>query len=211
MSGQPEETLSPRDAALTVGVMDVLCDEFTGRLKAAREAAEPVFRAAGADGQTQQKVLLPDGTALGLISIKAGAQTLDGLSEDKLEAWVRDHNPDGMEDYLDPKALADAEVIEIIRALFPDLVRSRVRPATRKAMQAEMLKSGGWLVDADGEKHQLAAVKTGKPAGGFAYRPAVGAAELVAEAWRRGDLAHLPLGSLALPVTAAAPEGDGAS
>jgi hypothetical protein len=192
---------TPRQAGLRVAVLTALYDTVGKDLKKARAEAEAVFAGARADGQSQQKALLPDDAEIGLFSIKAGVKSLadEPGREEKLAAWVRASDPSGIEPYLDPKAVTDLEVIEIIGALFPDLVKTRIRASVREALVEQLLATGGYAVNADGEKEKLAEIIDGKPTGAFAYRAAPGAAERVAAAWRAGELGDIPLGPLSLP------------
>lgn len=201
-------TPTPRDHALKVAVLGALLDVVKAEYETARKAAEPEFAAMRAEGQKQQAVMLPDGTEIGLVSIKAGTPTL-AVTEADLEAWVREHLADGMADYVVPAALTDPEVIDMLKACFPDAVRQQIRPATRTALLAEMTESGGKLADkGSGEVTQVGEVEPHKPTGAFSYRSAKGARERIVTEWRAGRLTEIAFGPLALP---AAPEpGSGA-
>jgi len=192
-------TPTPRDHALRVAVLSALLDVVKSEYSAARDAAEPEFAAMRAEGQKQQAVMLPDGTEIGLISIKAGTPTI-AVTEAAFEAWVREHVPDGMEDYVVPAVLADLEVIDMLKACFPHAVRRRIRPATRTALLAEMAESGGKVADkGSGELSQLGEVEPHKPTGAFSYRSAKGAQDRIIADWRAGRLAEVAFGPLALP------------
>lgn len=190
--------LTARDHALRVAVLDVLGKEVGTAYKSARAEAEEVFGPARADGQSQQKVMLPDGTEIGLISIKAGGKQVD-VTEAALEAWVAAHVPDGMEDVADERALTDAEVLDVLRAVFPHLVSRRIRPATRAALLKEIEDGGGWLVDKEtGDKEKVGEVTDLKPTGAFSYRPGKDARDQVVAAWQSGELREIGLGALAI-------------
>jgi hypothetical protein len=177
-----------RDHALRVAVLDVLGKEIATAYKGARGEAEEVFGPARADGQSQQKVMLPDGTEIGLISIKAGAKQVD-IAEADLEAWVEEHLPGGFEEYVNERAANSLEVLDVLKAVFPDLVKRRIRPATREALLKKITENGGYLIDEDtGDKTKVADVTEGKPSGAFSYRPAKDARDQVIAAWQRGDL-----------------------
>ena len=195
---QPQD-MSARDLALRVAVLDVIGREVSAAHKGARGDAEQAFAPLRADGQTQQKVMLPDGTEIGLISIKSGGKDV-AVSEGALEDWVRRHLPDGMEEYADPAALTNSEVLDVLRAVFPELIKSRIRPETRTALLKQIEKTGGYLIDTEnGEKEQVADVADLKPTGAFSYRPSAEARDLVVGAWQRGELQDIALGALALP------------
>ena len=191
--------LTPREHSLRVAVLDVISKEFAGMLKVARQDAEPVFGPARADGQSQQKVMLPDGTEIGLVSIKAGGKQVDA-PEAALEAWAAEHVPDAIEEYVNERDANSADVLDVLRAVFPDLVKKRIRTATRAALVKEIEESGGYLVDkVTGDKEKVAEVTDLKPTGAFAYRPGKDARDQVIAAWRRGDLEKIGVGMLVLP------------
>jgi hypothetical protein len=197
--------LTAREHALRVAVLGALLDVVKSEYGKARDAAEPEFAAVRAEGQKQQAVMLPDGTEIGLVSIKAGTPTV-AVTEAALEAWVREHLADGMEDYAVPAALADVEILDMLKACFPHAVRQRIRPATRAVLLAEMAESGGKLADqVSGEVEQVGEVEQHKPTGAFSYRSAKGARDRIIADWRAGRLAEVAFGPLALPVT---PEPD---
>lgn len=202
--------MTPREHALRVAVLEAILESAKSELSKARKAAEPEFAAVRRDGGKQQAVMLPDGTEIGLISIKAGPVTVNA-PEDKLMAWVREHCPDEIEQYVTDAALADAEVIDMIGACFPGSVKERLRSSARAALVSEMTESGGFVADKDsGELTQLGTVENHKPTGAFTLN-GVGAQarrkQIVAE-WQRGNLREIALGPLALPAVAqeAAPD-----
>jgi hypothetical protein len=191
--------MSARDHALRVAVLDVIGKEISGAYKGARKDAEAAFGPLRADGTPQQKVMMPNGTEIGLISIKAGGKNV-GVTEDALTGWLKEHNPEGLEDYLDPSAVTNTELLDVIRAVFPELVRTRIRAEVRTALLKEIEETGGYLVDKEsGDKEQVAAVADVKPTGAFSYRPAKNARDEVIAAWQRGDLQGIALDALALP------------
>jgi hypothetical protein len=199
--------LTPRDHALRVAVLGALLDVVKSEYGKARDAAEPEFAAMRAEGQKQQAVMLPDGTEIGLVSIKAGTPTLS-VTEGALEGWVRKHLADGMEDYVVPAAIADPEVIDMLKACFPHAVRQRIRPATREALLKEMADAGGKLADKEsGDVTVLGEVEQHKPTGAFSYRSAAGARDRIVAEWRAGRLTDIAFGPLALP-TAPEPDDD---
>lgn len=180
--------MTARDHALRVAVLDVIGKEISSAYKNARGEAQAAFAPLRADGQSQQKVMLPDGDEIGLISIKAGGKSVD-VTEDALTAWLRDHNPEGLEDYVDPEAVTNAELVDIVRAVLPELVRTRIRPGVRDAMLKEIEETGGYLVDKDtGDKAKVADVTDREPSGAFSYRPGKDARDKIIAAWRRGEL-----------------------
>jgi len=153
-------------------------------------------------GTPQQEVLLPDGTRIGLISIRKGGNSID-LDEAALTAWVRVHQPGLVERYLLPGAGQSAAVVDLVAAHHPRLVGERIRPGDLKALLKQIAESGGSVVDpGTGEASTVATVTPRPPSGRFSYRPAPDAhARIVAE-WRNGALAGVDLGLLALPADA---------
>lgn len=195
---------TPRDHALRVAVLGALLDVVKSEYGKARDAAGPEFAIMRAEGQKQQAVMLPDGTEIGLVSIKAGTPTV-AVTEGALETWVREHVPDGIEDYIVPAAQADAEILDMLKACFPHAVRQRIRPATRTALLKEIVDSGGKVADKEsGEVEQLGEVEQHKPTGEFAYRSAKGARDRIVAEWRAGRLTEIAFGPLALPTVPAA-------
>ena len=144
-------------------------------------------------------------TEVGLISIKAGAQSVT-VDEAKLEAWVRDRVPGGMETVIDPSALTDPEVIEMISACFPALSRAGVRPTVRGPRVKEMVAAGGKGANAEtGEFASLGEVEQHKPTGAFSYRPAPGARDRIVSQWLAGRLTEIAFSPLMLPAGPQAP------
>lgn len=198
--------LTPRDHALRVAVLGAVLDTVKAEYTRARSDAMAAFAPIRADGQTQQKALLPDGSEVGLISIKEGATSVT-VDEDALEAWVREHVPDGIEPVITPAALADLEVLEMIAACFPGSVTEQVRPSIRAALVKEMTDNDGKVADkSTGEVALLGEVTRHDPTGEFAYRPAKGSRDRIAGDWLAGRLAEIPFGPLALPASEPAPE-----
>jgi hypothetical protein len=191
--------VTPREHALRVAVLSALMDEVKAALVAARAQAQEVFAQARADGQTQQKVLLPDGTEIGLISIRGGSPAVELDEAGALLDWCEEYLPAGVESYIAEGAAEMNDVIALVGAHFPKLVRRRVRPGTRDALMKQMAETGGYVIDEDGGKHKLGTVRRGDPTGGFSYRPARGAQDRIVAEWMTGSLREIALGPLALP------------
>lgn len=163
---------TPREHALRVAALEALSAAVKAEYETARKEAEEAFKTARADGARQQEVILPDGTAAGLIAIKEGAQVVT-VREAALLAFVSEHNAEGVEEYIDSAAWNRLDVIEVVKAVFPEAVSKRVRPAVRAAYvkQAEDAP-GGFLAridEATGEKTEVITVAKGKPTGEFAF------------------------------------------
>lgn len=200
MTAPVAEGLSARDHALRVAVAESIADVAAKARKHARGEAEAMFAGLREDGQTQQKVVLPSGEEIGLITIKAGGTAVEVDDEDALLSWVDEHCPGEAEEYVNPDAITNADLVEVVKAVFPELVSRRVRLSARKAFIDEMAENKGALTDkVTGEKAFLATVSTGRPTGAFSYRPATGATERVAAEWLAGRLPVDLGGPLALP------------
>lgn len=193
--------MTPRDHALRVAALEALTELAKKEYAKARAEAEESFKAVRADGQSQQRVLLPDGEDIGLISIRDGAKTAD-VTEGALMAWCREHVPDAIEEHIAPEAMTSADVIAVVWDKFPDLIRERVRPGTAAELLKEITESGGFLTDqASGERIEVAEVTKHDPTGAFAF--AGGGAQqrrerIVAE-WQAGRLHEIGFGPAALP------------
>lgn len=190
---------TPRDAALKVAVLDALKGEVDKAYREARAEAEAVFAGIRDDGTPQQEVKLPDGTKLGLISIKAGTPEVTPDSPTALMDWCAEHFPQAIEQYVIAPAFEQADVIELVGTFFPNLVASRIRASNLTALTGRITETGGYLIDEDGGKAKVAAVSESKPSGAFAYRKAAGAAGTIMARWQSGELREIALGPLTLP------------
>jgi len=190
---------TPRQHALKVAVLGTLKDEVEKAYKAARADAEEVFADVRKDGSPQQKVMLPDGTEIGLIAIKAGVTEVTPGSDTALMDWCREHAPHAIERYVVAGASEMADVIEVIAAFFPNLVRERIRASSLAALHRQITETGGYLIDEDGGKSKVAEAVRRDPSGAFSYRPAKGAQDRIMHEWQQGNLREVALGPLALP------------
>lgn len=196
--------MTPRQHALRVAFLEAVAEYAKVELARERKDAEPVFAEVRKDGGKQLAVMLPDGEEIGLISIKAGVPTL-AVVDDELLVWVAEHSPDDMEEHIDPAALSSAEVVDMIKACFPDSVKKRLRPAAREALLKEMTESGGFVADKkSGELELLGTVENHDPTGAFVLSGAGAKArrDRIMTEWQRGNLRELALGPLALPESA---------
>jgi hypothetical protein len=191
--------LSAREHALRVAVLGTLLDAVKAEYARAREAAGEVFAGVRRDGQTQQKVLLPDGTEIGLVSIRGGSPSVQLDEAGALFGWCREHAPRHVEQYVVEGAYGMNEVIALVAEHFPNLVRERVRESARTALDKQMAETDGYVIDDDGQKHKLATVTRNDPTGAFSYRPAKGAQDRIMAEWMAGNLREIALGPLALP------------
>ncbi|WP_304455940.1 hypothetical protein [Nocardiopsis sp. YSL2] len=90
---------------------------------------------------------------------------------------------------IDPAALEDADLLDVIRETRPDLLRRSVRKAFIKKLD-EALSDDGHLTDhSTGEVVKVADVDHTPVTGAFTFTPGDRAEEAVLEAWHRGELA----------------------
>jgi len=161
--------MTPRDHALRVAVLEALKEAVAAEYEKSRADAEEVFAEHRRQGNPQQEVLLPDGTAIGKISIKAGAPkvVVDG---EALNAYVREANPEAFEEYLIPGAAERLEVIALVKEEFPDLVAERIRPTVNAAYMKQILETRGFVGDVESGDGAVVAEVTPRPAtGAFAF------------------------------------------
>ncbi|WP_433242668.1 hypothetical protein [Actinomadura nitritigenes] len=137
-----------------------------------RAVAEPLFaearKKAGAKSLT---VELPDGTEIASVAIK-GRKVTYRTDDGALLAFVEQHQPNEIEEIIDPVEATRKEVLDLIREHRPDILRRRVRPVWYAARVKEAVENGGYLTDPDsGEKVQVAVVTVGDVTGEFAFTP----------------------------------------
>ena len=171
--------MSARDHALRIATLEALADAVATEYAKARAEAEPVFASKYADdGNDRQAVLLPSGEKIGQITIKAPGAVVtepeDALPgwrlDDALLGWCGEHFEAAVEEYIDPGSINSLDVIAAVRDKLPDVIRTRVRPATAKVLTDEIVKGKGLLADRrDGEAAQVATVTPGKATGAFAF------------------------------------------
>jgi hypothetical protein len=166
-----------------------------------------VFAACG-EGFPQVNVVLPDGRRVGRLTIKESEPKATLTGPGVLDAWCRDHYPDGLEEYVDPNAWTSLDVIEAVKARVPGVVKTRIRAAAAESLTAEALASGGWLLDkSTGDKEKVADVTEGRISGEFAFTDQKSPERRAAiiGAWQAGVIDLAPM--LALPPAGG---GDGA-
>jgi hypothetical protein len=195
------EPLTPRQHALKVAVLDTLTSEVSKAYKKARAEAQDVFAEVRKDGQTQQKVMLPDGTEIGLISIRGASPTVEWEGGGTgLLGWCKANAPHMVESYVLADAFEMADVINLIREHFPNLVKDRIRAASFAELSKQVQETDGYVIsDEDGTKTKVATVIRNEPSGAFAYRGAAGAGDRIMSEWLAGRLREVAFGPLALP------------
>ena len=194
-----------RDAVTRQAVLGALLDQIKDAYKdAKRDADDLLEKQYKATGSTKTDAQLPDGTKVGSVSRKGGERAAQVVDEEAFRVWVRDHYP-------------TEHVVEVI----PAQVVTSVRPGFSGKVLAEATAAGtARYVDAtSGVVHDIPGVEI-RPSRAASHRitytrgsqaqPATGR-ELVAVAWRAGDLAdHLPTLATAPPAPVPAPAEGGA-
>jgi hypothetical protein len=156
--------------ALSLAVLEDRADQAKARYTQARAAAEEMFAVARRFGTKQVEAALPDGTEFGLISIEKGAAAVCA-NEDELLFLVATTMPGELEDYIEPSALRDERVLDVLRKYLPEVVKRRIRRPYRQQLQAEMEDRDGWVVNQQtGDLVEVATVTRFEPTGKFSYR-----------------------------------------
>ncbi|MER7692985.1 hypothetical protein [Streptomyces sp. NPDC097610] len=176
-----------REAVTRQAVLGALLDEVKGAYKNAKSAADDLLdKAYKAGGTTKFDALLPDGTKVGSSSRQGGEREAQVVDAETFRAWVRDRYP-------------TEHVVEFV----PAQVVTAVRPGFAGKVLAEATAAGTakYVDPGTGEVHDVPGVEL-KPSRAASHRltytrgsqaqPA-GGRDLVAAAWRAGDLVeHLP-------------------
>lgn len=188
-----------RGAVTRLAALGALLDEVKAAYAAARaEVQQHLDQQYQATGTTTVDALLPGGTRVGSVSRTGGEATAQIVDDEAFTAWVRDNYP-------------SEHVVEII----PMQVRTSVRPAWQAQALAAMTAAGvpRYVDEATGEVHDVPGVEI-RPSRAAGLRMTytrrskknpVDGRDLVAEAWRSGDLAAHVLPSLAPSAPTAPP------
>lgn len=143
---------------------------MTERDTAAAEAQQEYKRARQA-GISQLKPRLPGGGDAGTLSIKQGL-TVVTFDEAPLLQVVEESTPEHVEEYVDPAALRDKRVLDLLREHLPEFTGRRVTAERRAELAEEVKATGGKLLSlATGAMVQVARVDQQEPTGEFAYTP----------------------------------------
>ncbi|MFG2001757.1 hypothetical protein ACGFNU_21660 [Spirillospora sp. NPDC048911] len=195
------------DHTLRVAALEALVAFFTTEYKAARREAETAYR----DNKVKKVTIeTPDGVQLGDITVKQPSASVV-IDEDKLLAWVAEHTPHEVEEYLDTAVQLDEEAIEWARVNRDDLLRRRIRSVWRAELVKQLTAHGGEVIDErTGAATKVADVVPVRATGEFSLPPKGGSerrSKLMA-ALLRGDLKAIPV--TALSIVAPAEGGEGA-
>ena len=151
--------------SLRVAALEAVVAFFTAEYKAARADAEAAFLA---NKVRKATIETPSGDELGDITVKQPRPALV-VDEEKLLAWVAEHTPAEVEEYLDSSALLDEEAIAWAREHRDDLIRRRVRRIWRAELEKTALGHDGHVFDeSTGDETKVADVVKTRPTGAFA-------------------------------------------
>jgi hypothetical protein len=201
---QPTETPAApdptemRDAVTRLAALGALLDEVKTAYATARtDVQHHLNHLHKSSGTSKLDAMLPSGTKVGSVARTGGEVAAQVTDAAAFEAWVRDTFP-------------SEHVVEIV----PMQVRTSVRPAWQAQTLAAITATGAPRIvdETTGEVHEVpgVAIRPSKAAGlRMTYtrrskNSAVDGRELVAEAWRNGDLAAHVLPALAPTVQPAA-------
>ncbi|MFJ5143276.1 hypothetical protein [Streptomyces sp. NPDC088707] len=180
-----------RDAVTRVAVLGALFDQIKQAHKEARADAEQLLEAQyRATGTSKTDAVLPNGTKVASISRRGGERAAEITDDAEFMAWVRDTYPS-----------------EFVVEMIPMRLETRVQPGFAAKVLAEATAAGtARYVDAEtGEVHDVPGVEI-RPSRAATHQmtytrtskaEALTGRELVARAWRKGELAAHVLPALA--------------
>jgi hypothetical protein len=180
---------------LKVAALAAMVAFFEEQYTQARQDAQTAFRTSGIK---KIGIKLPDGEEVGEITVKEPTPAIQAIDEDALVGHVERFTPGEIEEYLDPAALLDQELIEYCRTRRDDLLKKRVRQVWRDEMKKQALKNDGFVIDeVKGESTKVATIVKPKADGSFALaadKYGQRADRLMTEllAGRLGNLVELP-------------------
>lgn len=163
--------MNTNDWSVKVAVLRVRRDQIIAKYEAARKLAEGVYAPLRLNGSKSWTPVLPGGAEAGTLSVKAG-HTDVVFDEDVLLGLVREAEPEHVEEFVSPSALADKRVLDLVREHLPELVGQRVAAGRRSELKDACVESDGFLVNTITRKRvKVASVFRVDPTGEFAYAP----------------------------------------
>ncbi|MFF8095716.1 hypothetical protein [Streptomyces sp. NPDC016675] len=204
MSEQPTTAPTVRDAVTKLAALGALLDEVKRAYATARtDVQHHLDQQHKTAGTSKLDAMLPGGVKVGSVARTGGEKAAQVTDPDAFTAWVRDTFP-------------SEHIVEIV----PMQVRTSVRPAWSAQALAAMTAAGvaRYVDEATGEVHDVPGVEI-RPSKAAGLRmtytrksktSAYDGRELVAEAWRSGDLAAHVLPVLAPAAPTAPPVEDDA-
>lgn len=173
---------------LRVAVLSVRRSQVMAERDAAAAEAQADYKRARQAGISQLKPQLPGGVDAGTLSIKKGL-TVVTFDEAALLQVVEESTPEHVEEYVDPAALRDKRVLDLLRDHLPGLTGRRVTADRRSELAEEVKSTGGKLLSlASGAMVQVATVETMEPTGEFAYVPGKPASAAILAALKEGTI-----------------------
>ena len=95
------------------------------------------------EGNDRQAVLLPSGEKVGQITIKAPVPSAWTCPTARSWTGAASISPPPSRSTSTRRKVGSLDVIAAVRDKLPDCIRTRVRPATAKALAEEIVTSGG--------------------------------------------------------------------
>jgi hypothetical protein len=160
-----------QEHTLRVAILSVLRSQAMDAREAAGKEAQAAYKLARQAGISQLRPQIPGGGDAGTLSIKKGL-TVVTFKDDALLEVVVQSTPEHVEDFIDPAALRDRKVLELLREHFPQYAGRRVTAARRADLEEEVKATGGQLLNLKtGAMVDVATVEVLPPTGEFAYTP----------------------------------------
>jgi UvrD/REP helicase N-terminal domain len=132
-----------------------------------KESAWVPFAGIRQRGIRNVEITLPDGTAVGLIAIKAGGKRFT-VDDAALQCVIALNEPEAFEDVIDPAALRDPAVIALLTEHAPKWVTSKIKRDVLARYDDELKKNNGQVIDRGlGEFVTVATVEPLKPTGEY--------------------------------------------
>lgn len=162
--------MNVEELTVKVAVLRVRRDQQIAKYEAARKLAQQVYAPLRLKGAKSFTPVLPGGVEAGSLSVKAG-HTDVVFYEDKFLALVQETDKASVEDYIDPTALRDKRVLDLLAVYLPEFVKQRVTAERRAELLDECAASDGVLLNSGRKGVKVAEVFRVDPSGEFAYTP----------------------------------------
>lgn len=162
------------DLALREAALKTLHDTIGAQLKTVKAEMQTALENTGA---SQVRALLPDGTRVGTTSLTVSKTAAHVVDQDAFLDWVRETAP---------SEVTTRTITEVRPAYLSRLLEQVTTAGVAEIPDRET----GEIVDVPGVEVRAGRATT------HSVRIAKGGAEAIAEAWRRGELAHLDLPQL---------------
>lgn len=171
--------MSLKDIATRTVVLQALADAVDAELKAAKAEQAAGLKQAKQDAGTRQiEAALPDGTVVAKVTLISPAPAATVTDSAAFTAWVRDNRPDQIKR-------------EFVTTVHPAFVTSLLKEMTAAGVPK-------WCDKETGEVHTVPGIVMQPRAASTRTTWEKGGRDLVAEAWRAGQLAGIALPELAV-------------